>query len=180
MRLSLRAVLVSLIAFAAIGGAIAALPEAKTPSPKTSVSTVSISQGACTGTTQGVSEFIDFGGNNPSKQYCALGFTGTGWQLLSAATQVEGTAQYPVGFVCRIAGWPAPAKQDCQNTPTYADGSWVYFLSNDHGGWSFSGIGSTMHKPECGTSEAWLWVAGGDDPTLALPTSKPSVFKCAD
>lgn len=182
MRLSLRAVLVSLIAFVAIGGAIAALPGAKpTPTPSASTAKFSIEPGPCDYLQlSGVSEFIDFANDRPWYAYCAVGFQGTGWDLLSATTKVEGTSQYPVGFVCRIDGWPSKAKQNCQDTPSYAEGSWAYFLSNDRGGWTFSGTGSSMHRPACGTSEAWLWVPGGQDPTQAKPTVQPSVSICAD
>ena len=180
MRLSLRAVLVSLVAFVAIGGAIAALPEAKPKAtPSTTSSEFSIEPGPCDYLAlSGVSEFIDFGGIRPSYAFCAAGFHGSGRDLLSATTKVEGTTQYPVGFVCRIDGWPNKKEQNCKNTPTYAQGSWAYFLSNQDGTWSFSGTGSTMHRPACGTSEAWLWVAGGEDPTQAVPTVQPSVTKC--
>jgi len=173
--------LVSLVALVAIGGAIAALPDAK---PKVSLAESStkftVEPGPCGYLGKdGVSEFIDYGDSRPFDVFCAAGFAGNGWELLTATTKVQGTSQYPVGFVCRINGWPTIAAQSCKNTPTYAQGSWAYFLSNAHGTWSFSGTGSTMHHPACGTSEAWLWVAGGQDPTQAKPSVRPSVSKCA-
>ncbi len=181
MRISLRAVLVSLIALVAIGGAFATLPEAKHPSSsnKPSASFVLGKTYCPFDSTSGVSEFIDFGPGKKVESFCAFNFSGTGWDLISRAAKVEGTRDYEVGFVCRIDGWPTKDAQNCQDTPTYAEGSWAYFLSNKNGSWSFSGTGSSMHRPACGTSEAWLWVAGGQDPTQSLPSVKPRVFKCA-
>ena len=181
MRLSLRAVLVSLVAFVAIGGAISGLLGAtpahnKPPKP----TWFAIAQGSCSaGSNGGVSEFIDFGSGKKVKSFCTFKFSGSGWDLLTSAAKVEGTSEFPTGFVCRIDGWPTPEAQDCKNTPTYAEGSWAYFLSNNAGGWGFSGTGSGMHHPACGTSEAWVWVAGGNDPTQAMPSVEPAVFNCA-
>jgi hypothetical protein len=182
MRLSLRSVLVSLIALVAIGGAISGLNGAKQPkSSPSQTSWFAVSKTACpSDSTSGVSEFIDFGPSKKVKSFCAFNFSGSGWMLLTSVSKVDGTSDYPVGFACRIDGWPTVESQDCKNTPTYAEGSWAYFLSNQQGGWSFSGTGATMNHPSCGTSEAWVWVAGGADPTAAMPSVKPRVFKCAN
>jgi hypothetical protein len=130
--------------------------------------------------TSGVSEFIDFGPGKKIKSFCAFNFSGTGWDLLTSTAKVVGTSEYPTGFVCRIDGWPTAAMQDCKNTPTYAEGSWAYFLSNEDRSWSFSGTGATTHHPACGSSEAWVWVEAGGDPTNAIPSLPPRVLKCAN
>ena len=164
--------MVSLVALVAIGGAVSGLSGVKqNPSTTKPSSWFAIAQTSCSAdSASGVSEFIDFGAGKKVKSYCAFNFSGSGWDLLTSTAKVEGTSQYPTGFVCRIDGWPTVANQDCKNTPTYADGSWAYFLSNDEASWSFSGTGATTHRPACGTSEAWVWVEAGGDPTQAKPS----------
>jgi len=182
MRLSLRAVLVSLVALVAIGGAVSGLSgvnhEKSSPSQ---TAWFAVSPFACPpDSTSGVSEFIDFGPGKKIKSFCAFNFSGTGWDLLTSTAKVVGTSEYPTGFVCRIDGWPTAAMQDCKNTPTYAEGSWAYFLSNEDRSWSFSGTGATTHHPACGSSEAWVWVEASGDPTKAIPSLPPRVLKCAN
>ncbi len=186
MRLSLRTVLIALVALVAIGSAFSALsgvsPTASaTPSasPSASVSNEILSDTQCTKDTPGVSLVIEFSGGAQDLQFCQQGFTEDGWQLLANVAEVGGTEQYQTGFVCRINGWPAPADQDCIDTPKYSEGSWAYFLSNSKNKWSYSGIGAKFHKPACGSAEAWLWVPSAKSPTQALPTIAPKTFKCA-
>jgi len=182
MRLSLRTVLIALVALVAIGGLFSALsgvsPTASaTPSETAAVEIIAETQ--CTKTTPGVSIVVEFSGASQDLEFCQQGFASDGWMLLTNIAEVEGTEQYQTGFVCRINGWPAPADQDCIDTPKYSEGSWAYFLSNSKHGWSFSGIGSRFHKPACGSAEAWLWVPGSQSPSQSLPTIAPKTFKCA-
>ena len=88
----------------------------------------------------------------------------SGWDLFGlAGMKVQGTQQYPTGFVCRIAAWPPAKKQDCADTPTFKEGHWAYFVSNFQmsKGWILSGQGAASHIPDCGGYEGWSWVAGG-------------------
>jgi hypothetical protein len=96
-----------------------------------------------------------------------------GWTLLSQTKlKIEGTQQYPTGFVCRIAGWPTSKQQDCADTPTYKEGHWAYYVTSFSrgGGWLLSGQGAASHVPDCGGYEGWSWIAGGE-------ANKPPRFK---
>ncbi len=185
MKLSLRTVLIALIALVAIGGLFSALsgvgPTASpsfTPSESANQSREIIEGSQCSKQTPGVSIVIDFSGAADNLEFCQQGFEDKGWQLLANIAEVEGTEQYETGFVCRINGWPARADQDCLDTPKYSEGSWAYFLSNSKHKWSYSGVGATFHKPACGSAEAWLWVPGSKSPTQSLPSIAPKTFKC--
>lgn len=167
-------VLIALIALCAIGSLLslpAAVPPYASPDPKPT-----FSDGACLD--DGVTEVVDFGPERTPVVYCATNFVGSGWQLLAQRLEVEGTIDYPTGFVCRIEGVPSESDQDCANTPTYDEGSWVYFLADDSGkGWRLSGAGAGMRKPRCGTSEAWVF-SGPARPEKVYPSIEPTVFTC--
>jgi hypothetical protein len=86
----------------------------------------------------------------------------TGWNLFSLAKlKVQGTTQYPRGFVCRIEGWPTAKQQDCSSTPSFRSGHWAYYVTNFQlgGGWLLSGQGAGSHIPDCGGYEGWSWIS---------------------
>jgi hypothetical protein len=173
----LRVVLIALVALVAVGSIISTLPatesKSQNPAPKPT-----FSDGACLDA--GVTEVIDFGEQHSPVVYCATNFVGTGWDLLAQRVDVSGTDEYPTGFVCRIEGVPSASEQDCANTPTYKEGSWVYFVADlDSAGWVMSPAGAGMRKPGCGTSDAWVF-SGSDRPERVIPSVEPTVFKCAD
>ena len=177
MRIRLRVVLFALVALVAIGSAISALPptesQTSTPAPK-----ATFSDGTCLDS--GVTQVIDFGSNQSPIVYCATNFVGTGWDLLAQRVDVSGTNEYPTGFVCRIEGVPSVKDQDCANTPSYDEGSWVYFTANEEtNGWVMSSTGAGMRKPACGSSDAWVF-SGSKRPERVKPTIEPTVFKCVD
>jgi len=152
--------------------------------------------GACTLDRPGVTLVIDFGSTSKAKPrtYCAESKPTTGWDVFkSAGVKVSGTSQYPVGFTCRINGFPSRAQQDCQHTPTDQEGSWVYYTSSAQDGsaqdgsaqgnsheWRFSMIGSSMVHPHCGDYQGWRFEKGGYGVADKLPRVKPEPFKCAD
>ncbi len=192
MKIKLRPVLIGLILLVALVGLTRVVPES-TPNAQTSASAA---LSWCNQTNQGVSLLIDFGAE--AKQHpivkCAFGFNAasssvsnelTGWQLFKAAgVEVAGTTDFTVGFACRIAGWPTPEKQPCTSTPTYAQGHWAYFYADTSsaGDWVFSGAGSSMRKPACGSADAWLFVTGdatNGTESSAVPSITPKVFSCA-
>ena len=110
------------------------------------------------------------------------GFSGTGWELLVAAGMTpEGTGDYPTGFVCRLDGWPSPEAQDCSDTPTPTEGTWGYFVTNPEigKGWIVSGVGSNMHRPRCGQSEAWVWIPRGKSISEVKPGIEPETYDCS-
>lgn len=176
----LRTVLLALIALVAVGSIWSALSTAgPTASPKKSASTATFVDNACNADSQGVTEVIDFGSGAEPITYCALGFAGTGWDLLNEHLSVEGTSEYPTGFVCRINDVPTVESQDCANTPTYEEGTWAYFVADkDSAGWVLSGTGSSMRSPECGTSEAWVFTSGKNIEQQA-PSVEPVIFSCS-
>jgi len=140
--------------------------------------------GACTIERPGVTLVVDFGSESNAKPqtYCADSTPATGWDLFKAAgVEVSGTSQYPVGFTCRINGFPSRAQQDCQHTPTDSEGSWVYFTASakdEYPGWRFSMIGSSMVHPSCGDYQGWRFVKGGYGSTDKFPRVKPEPFSC--
>ncbi len=172
MRNSLKIVLVILVGLIALGGALSANSGSKVDS------TASAIDGACSESTPGVTLVIERTDAAPAIT-CTENFTGSGWELLDGAHDVDGTLNYPTGFACRIDGYPTRATQDCADTPTYAEGSWVYFYADSETeGWAFSGAGASLRKPDCGTSEAWVF-SGSNKPEATKPTTQPTVFECS-
>ena len=163
MRFSLRGVLVALVGLVAIGGlvstgALSTVSEGKVSAPKQS-------SGFCS--SDGVSLVIDYGKKSDKQSVIACGesFSGTGWQLFAATEQkVVGTTEYPVGFVCRINGFPDAKDQPCTSTPTGAQGSWAYYYATVQLGnhWMFSAAGASMRKPKCGDVDAWVFLNPGE------------------
>ena len=178
MKISLRMVLVALVALVAIGGLISTIPSAEKPQRK--AATADFHEGQCSNE-PGVSLVIDFGptsGREPLVR-CAKGFAGTGWQLF-AATEVEvsGTDEFATGFVCRVNDWPSADEQPCTSTPTAAQGTWAYFVSTDENAWQFSGQGASMRKPKCGSAEGWRFVEPGEVASQSVPKVSPATFGC--
>lgn len=185
MRIRLRTVLLILIALVAVGSAFNALSAVESSPSKSETPTnlaATFSEHECDAQTPGVTAIVDFGNAAKPRVFCASNFSGSGWDLISQHLRVEGTSEYPTGFVCRIEGWPTPAEQDCANTPTYSEGSWVYWVAdNTSKGWVMSGTGSSMRKPKCGTSEAWVFSKNStsDTQNSELPQVKPVIFECS-
>jgi hypothetical protein len=177
MRISLRAVLFALIGLVAIGalvtsGALSSVPEGETSK------SISASE-FCSNS--GISLLVDYGEKSgiPTTEACAENFTGNGWELFAAAGQVvEGTTEYPVGFVCRINNFPAPTDQPCTSTPTSAQGSWAYYYATSQLGnhWMFSATGATSRNPKCGDTDAWVFIEPGEE--SHEPSQQPRTFKC--
>ena len=141
---------------------------------------VALGSGSASGSVQLV---VDFGAasGKPTFVKSIDGFEGTGWQLLEAAgLKVQGTDDYPKSFACRIDGWPTETAQNCADTPSFAEGSWKYFVASPEqgSGWIVSGVGVAGHRSTCGQAEAWVFVSPGTDATKVVPSVKPTVFKC--
>ena len=200
-QLPLRPVLIGLVVLVAAVGLTRIVPSGpaapSNSSPGSSATTGAL-DGPCNTQNPGVSLIVDFGkdsGRTPMVE-CARGFNVAGssvsnelngWQLFAAAgLSVTGTAEYPVGFVCRIEGYPLASDQPCTSTPTYAQGHWAYFVSKaghgSSGNWAFSGAGSSEHKPSCGSADGWLFVKGDaatGDGSNQYPGVPAKVFSCA-
>lgn len=174
MRISLRAVLIGLVAIVALGtlfgtGILSTVSSDKQQLQK-------IESNYCS--TSGVSLVVDTGKTIPSVA-CAKNFAGTGWELFAATGQtVHGTSEYPSGFVCRINDFPSVSDQPCTTTPTSAEGSWAYYFATASTGnhWMFSGIGAGMRKPFCGDVDAWVYIEPGQK--VREPSIAPKTFKC--
>lgn len=178
MRTPLRSILISLVALVAIGGAVTALTEEKDSSP---ISNFVGSKGACE--SEGVTLVIDFGAKSdkPPIETCEKKFSGNGWQLFDAAgIEIQGTSEFPEGFVCRIQNWPSDSVQDCADTPTYSEGTWAYYYADSKNGskWLLSGAGAAMRNPECGSIEGWLFLEPGEDRSILKPSIDPHPFVC--
>ena len=187
MKISLRPVLIGLILLVGVIGLTRVVPETNVD--------IGASAGACDSSNPGVTLVVDFGAESemPSLIKCAVGFNSAaspvsnelnGWQVFKAAgVSVEGTLDFPVGFACRIEGFPKVTEQLCDKTPSYASGHWAYFyaVAEPSKGWQFSGTGSANRKPTCGSVEGWLFVKGEASTGIGssvVPSFEPKAFKC--
>ena len=173
MRISLRTVLIALVAFVAIGGLLSS-GALSTVSESPSLSTIT-QDGTCQ--TDGISLVIEYGADREPTSACAIGFSGSGWDLFAASGQkVEGTSEYPVGFVCKINDYPGD--QSCATTPSSDQGSWAYYYATYDAGsnWKFSPAGASMRKPKCGDIDGWVFLKAGEQ--AHPPIFEPRPIKC--
>ncbi|MEY4262425.1 MAG: hypothetical protein RLY88_133 [Actinomycetota bacterium] len=178
MRKNLRTACVALVASIALGLSGCTLSAG---SPSQSPAAVANSYDA-----NYVTLVIDFGKNSDRdvivRKDLKVALGAKSWQLFeTAALTVEGTADNPQAFVCRIEGWPTAAAQDCKDTPTYAEGNWAYFVTNPElgSGWLLSPIGAAGHSVICGGYEAWVWVEPNQSANDVLPRFEPKPRGCA-
>ena len=173
MNISLRAVLFFLVLLVAAGGAIT-VNSTEPAAPENSHSS-----GPCVA--KGVTLVIDYGKTGPATVVrCANNFSGNSWQLFAAVELlVQGTAEYPQSFVCRINDWPK--NQSCTSTPNPHTGYWKYFIATgENTSWQFSPVGAASRQPKCGDFEGWLYVSQDAQPAHepAVPNVEPGAFKC--
>lgn len=169
-------VAVLLTAFGLIG--VLGLNDNQTSEVETSKASTS---GVCQ--TTGVTLVVDFGSGSGKETLaeCAENFEGNGWDLLEqSGLVVEGTAQYPDAFVCRIEGWPSTTNQDCLDTPTYEEGSWVYFKTLENGAWVRSGQGAAdpANVLKCGSAEGWVFITAATPEQEQQPSVNPPKLEC--
>lgn len=165
MRLNLRVALFLLIGLVAIGGVWSGSQSSSSTDDKSA--TVVIDFGADSGREPKVIELTGV----PVEE--------TGWDLLvRAEVGVQGTAQYPTGFVCRLDGWPTVAAETCDETPAYSDGHWAYYVTSPEisKGWLLSGQGAASHVVDCGGFEGWKWVGPREEATP--PSVSPELREC--
>ena len=159
MRLFVRLSLIGLVLLVAIGFASNLNWQVKT------VDYVPASVEAGTCLDAGTTLVVDFGteSKKPSEIKCVKNFTGYSWDMFEAAgLSVSGTDKYPVGFVCRIEGFPGEDVEPCAETPGTKNGSWAYFLGTENNSWLYSPIGASTHKVKCGVSEGWRFLLPGE------------------
>jgi len=119
---------------------------------------------ACTSTTKGVTEVVDFtklGGTvetacdktNPATGLAAL--TGAGFTYAFVP-------KYP-GFVCTIDKKPKP----CNGAP--ASAYWSYWHATRGGKWVYSSTGAGTYKPAPGSVQGWAFGAG-KAPSISPPS----------
>ena len=112
---------------------------------------------ACTSTTKGVTEVVDFAKlkathkvkvacdpTNPKNGLAAL--TGAGFTY-------SFVPKYP-GFVCRIDALPDP----CNGAPATA--YWSYWHAKRGGKWILSKLGAASYVPKPGSVQGWAFGAG--------------------
>ena len=184
----LRATLIGLVALAALATFWPTLSAAvgfklDWGSKPTHSSMAAEAKGACAG--QGVTVVVDFGTTSKGRvQAECIGMVTdplTGWEYISLFDhKVQGTGQYPTGFVCRIDGFPSATDQDCKDTPTYAEGTWAYYQASaaNGGSWKPSPIGAAMTHPVCGSYEGWRFIAAGESTASERPRLTPKPFDC--
>ncbi|MEI8231141.1 MAG: flagellar hook-length control protein FliK [Actinomycetes bacterium] len=180
MRLFVRLSFIGLVALVAIGFAVNSFLQADGKAQSTAhIAEVIVDEGFCM--QRGVSLTVDFGTNEsiPAIDKCIRNFTKTSWDLLnSAQLTVTGTQKYPVGFVCRINGFPSDAVESCNQTPDPKVGSWAYFVAGPgSSSWQYSTWGASTHKPACGSAEAWVF-RYPEENLEALPTTDPQTRVC--
>jgi hypothetical protein len=173
VKLNIRATLISLIVLVAVGAAVNQFTGSALFSSQVSG-----------GGQKSVTLVIDFGPDSGRqtvvKNIDLMPADTTGWGVFAkAGISIQGTNQYPTGFVCRIDGWPTVEMQNCESTPLSTQGHWAYFVTNTKlgQGWLMSGQGAAMHKPDCGSFEGWRWVAPADD-SSSQPRVAPALVSC--
>ena len=172
MRFKLLTVLLALVAVVAVGGLISQVPN----------SNLSFNSGHdCA--INSTSQVIDYGTDNPSEPTlaCANNFSGTGWDLFSATKhRVEGTGEYPTGFVCRIDDFPPVATENCATIPDAKRGHWAYFYATADSGstWHYSLQGAATRKPKCGDWDGWRYLLPGEDPVSNPPREAAQPYRC--
>jgi hypothetical protein len=118
---------------------------------------------ACTSTTKGVTEVVDFtrlkgkvetacDPSNPKTGLAAL--TGAGFSYTFVP-------RYP-GFVCTIDKLPNP----CNGAP--ASAYWSYWHAKRHGKWVYSSLGAGTYHPVPGQVEGWAF-GSGQPPGISPP-----------
>jgi hypothetical protein len=161
-----RAVLLILLAIVAIGSVT-------TTSNNSSSTESRVADGPCS--EDGTTLVIEYG---PLEQgtivRCVQNFSGNGWELFEAAElSVEGTADYPNSFVCRIQDLPGAEVEPCDGTPSAQTGSWIYFVANaadEPRNWQRSPVGAASRTPKCGDSEAWVFSKDANESPLTMPS----------
>ena len=161
-----RAVLLILLAIVAIGSVT-------TTSNNSSSTESRVVDGPCS--EDGTTLVIEFGPLElGSIVRCVQDFSGNGWELFEAAElSVEGTADYPNSFVCRIQDLPSAEVEPCDGTPNIQTGSWIYFVANaddEPRNWQRSPVGASSRTPKCGDSEAWIFSKDANASPLTMPS----------
>jgi len=176
--------LIALVALAALAPALlktAGITITSSTDAGTRKATATLTNGWCKA--NGVAIVVDFGAGSgkPAVIKCLSGFRGTGWQALQqAGLDPQGTQQFAVGFVCRLADFPPQSRQDCIKTPTYAQGVWNYYIAGPKTGnnWMFSGAGAASREPECGSVEGWVFTTEADGGSRNGPSTMPQTRIC--
>jgi hypothetical protein len=143
------------------------------------------SPGYCTsasGTTV-VVDFTDLGSGIVVR--CVAGKLQTGVAALQqGGLAPEGTAQYGLAFICRIAGRPAADEpldvdghpgytEQCSQTPPES-AHWEYWMAPNGGPWTFSTIGAASHQPIQGGFEGWSFSLNGSHHSPGITPTRPS------
>jgi hypothetical protein len=137
-----------------------------------------------------VADFTDLGSGIVVRCVSATPSSGVA-ALQSAGLAPEGTRQYGLAFICRLAGRPAADEplavnghpgytEQCDQTPPDA-AHWEYWSAPNGGSWTYSSAGAASHHPIAGGFEGWSFSLNnshhppGATPTRpAAPTHSPA------
>jgi hypothetical protein len=132
-----------------------------------------------------VVDFNELGGGIVVR--CAPGPIGSGYTgldaLQDAGFQPEGTRNWGLQFICRIAGKPAPDqklpikgdpnyREACINTPP-AEAFWSYWYAPNGGTWTLSSEGPTSRDAIAGGFEGWSFSLNHSQDTAPPPGIAP-------
>jgi len=180
MRRFVRFSLIGLIALVGIGFAFNQWVPTDAPT-NLKENTPTVSEGQCEA--DGVSLLVSFGQDSglPDISKCVANYTGTSWDLFSAAgLEVAGTSKYPIGFVCRIQGFPSEGQEECRETSNVSVGTWAYFIAQPgDDSWQYSNWGAATHQVDCGSAEAWAFKSPNED-LESPPAERPVTRDCSD
>lgn len=94
----------------------------------------------------------------------------------------EGTTQFGLAYICRVAGRPAadetlivdgkPYTEQCQQTPP-ASAYWGYWTAPNAGDWTYSSTGAGSHHPIAGGFEGWSFALNGKSVPPAIEPVRP-------
>lgn len=153
---SIRGTLTALATLALCGSTAAAASTAQASTAQAGKATVRPAA-ACTSTTKGVTEVVDFGKlktTNKVKTGCDPANAKNGLAALKGAGFTYSfVPRYP-GFVCRIDSLPKP----CNGAPATA--YWSYWHAKRGGKWILSQAGAGSYHPAPGSVQGWAFGAG--------------------
>lgn len=130
-----------------------------------------------------VADFTDLGSGIVVR--CVPGKLQTGVAALQqAGLAPQGTAQYGLAFICRIAGRPGVDEpldvdghpgytEQCAQTPPES-AHWEYWTAPNGGPWTFSTTGATTHQPIQGGFEGWSFSLNGSHHSPGINPTRPS------
>jgi hypothetical protein len=156
--------LTALAAFALAAASPAMITAAASPAAAKATTAEPSVTSACTSTTKGVTEVVDFTKLGGKVQVaCDPTNPKTGLTALTGAGFTYAFVPKEPGEVCTIDHEPNP----CQIS---AKGYWSYWHATRGGKWVFASTGAGSYHPKPGSVEGWAF-GSGEKPRIAPPGS---------